>query len=318
MIQYWQSRFNTEEQFSLAELIGTIIKNGKIRTADVFDFDIDAEGMVWVAYESEDGSLYLAKSNNDFTGWESNFLIGYVPSGSAHPSVAVNSEGLIMLAAEYKAAGGSPEIWVTTSPGAESMRSICGGQSPIIASFGNVYYLFYQAPDKSSIYYRKSTDNFATATLFPAGNVSNPVPLSARTVIYDAHPPYHYYHRYMLFFQDGAGSLCYSMGGLVDVYVPIKVVASGGTCTNVALSKIEWIKIKTRPIEILGSVQTTAGVELEWIGIEKPKLEILGNIKTDANLAQIEWIEIIVRKAGAIGGVKTLGGLESILWIKEE
>ena len=317
MIQYWQSRFNTEEQFKTGKLIGSIVKDGKVTTADVFDFDIDAKGMIWVAYESEDGSLYIAKSNKELVGWESNSLIGYVPTGSANPSVAINSEGLLMLAAEYKAAGGEPEIWVTTSPGAESMRSVCDGQSPIIACFGDVFYLFYQTPDKNSIYYRKSTDNFATATLLPTVNAIQPVPLSARTIIYKAHPPYHYYHRYMFFFKAADDTLRYSMGNLVDIFVPLEIKSFGQIFTGAALSKMEWQPMKNYQINISGDIQTAAIPKLEWIGMEKHKIEILGSVKTNADLSGIEWIGINVRKQAVFGKLKTTAGLESVLWIKE-
>ena len=168
------------------------------------------------------------------------------------------------------------------------MRSAATGVDHSV--FGDVF-IFLSSSDKNSIYYRKSTDNF-TAYFTLAVNAIQPVPLSARTIIAKAHPPYHYYHRYMFFFKAADDTLRYSMGNLVDIFVPLEIKSFGQIFTGAALSKMEWQPMKNYQINISGDIQTAAIPKLEWIGMEKHKIEILGSVKTNADLSGIEWINV--------------------------
>ncbi len=123
----------------------------------------------YIVYRATDTGFWLAKANADFTSWESNQQLTFVPSGARNPAVAFDATGHYVIAAELPTVGGV-ELWVYSYPysGGDIRVLVTGDycRTPRLMLTSGLD-LLYCYGDSTTVKYRARVENYATEHILP-------------------------------------------------------------------------------------------------------------------------------------------------------
>lgn len=272
---------------------------------DEYDFCWGIDERLWAVYAKSLGEIYIVKSNNDLTDWESETKLVFSPSGSRKPAICILPEGNYEIAVEIEPAGEAiPEIWLMSHPfTGENIRRICNGFTPkLLYAFGQLY-LFYNL-DNYTICYRSSADGFAVEYKVD-GNSSEPIYLKKVVSIVEEDRG----HIIMFYWRD-------------NDFKPLKYLDANSFffdkgCSMLSLTGLEWIRCEQYERFIDEIANTSLSVtDIEWILVGPIESNLMDNGEAQITMQKIDWVEIqsqpiiIEEKADAVISI------QSILWIE--
>jgi hypothetical protein len=296
--------------------------------------EVDSFGMIhfkarlWIVFKSNDGKLYLAKSNDDFTEFEFIKELIYVPSGAENLCIRFDKTGHYAISFQLYAAGQSErQLWVYRYPysGASVTKIVEGNQFESSVMFmdhsGDLLYFYLDNTDvtNTKVYYRFGTDNFATSyeLPIPVGGVKKLL-----SCLFYAEPkldkPDFYLKATVLYNIAQETRVFRYINTSVLATSPYRLAESIGDRISMGVSAfIRWVAVTfnhyTHEDSLIHSIALRS---ILWVAVTFDKYQMVDTHSVSTALNDIRWV-CITRAQKDINETHNMTvGLQSILWIQ--